>query len=198
MDCSPPGSSVHGISQARILEWVAIFFSRGSSQPRDRTWVFNISCISRWVLYHWATRKARCMCLEKKNVKCCLVSSTLRLRSKENRNKQTEKVPKELLTCRSPAPIPDSIFRLRTHWLKSQLIPKEEGPHSITASTRCNIFPNAPPNGTLSIYSADNPRGMQNTQTSGGLEDTGPELAWTPGTWCLMKVPARKGPTNSR
>ena len=39
MDCSPPGSSVHGILQARILEWVAIPLSRGSSQPRDRTWV---------------------------------------------------------------------------------------------------------------------------------------------------------------
>ena len=36
--CSPPGSSVHGILQARILEWVAISFSQGSSQPRDRTW----------------------------------------------------------------------------------------------------------------------------------------------------------------
>ena len=36
--CSPPGSSVHGNFQARILEWVAISFSRGSSQPRDRTW----------------------------------------------------------------------------------------------------------------------------------------------------------------
>ena len=35
MDCSPPGSSVHGTSQARLLEWVVIFFSRGSSQPRD-------------------------------------------------------------------------------------------------------------------------------------------------------------------
>ena len=35
MDCSPPGSSVHGILQARILEWVAISFSRGLSQPRD-------------------------------------------------------------------------------------------------------------------------------------------------------------------
>ena len=39
MDCSPPGSSVHGILQARILEWVAISFARGSSHPRDRTWV---------------------------------------------------------------------------------------------------------------------------------------------------------------
>ena len=39
MDYSLPGSSVQGILQARILEWVAISFSRGSSQPRDRTWV---------------------------------------------------------------------------------------------------------------------------------------------------------------
>ena len=37
MDSSPPGFSVHGLSQARILEWVAISFSRGSSQPRDQT-----------------------------------------------------------------------------------------------------------------------------------------------------------------
>ena len=51
MDCSPPGSSVHGISQARILEWIAISFSRGSSQPRDQT---LISCISKRILYHWA------------------------------------------------------------------------------------------------------------------------------------------------
>ena len=43
MDCSPPRSSVHGIFQARILEWVAISFSRGSSGPRNQTWV---SCIA--------------------------------------------------------------------------------------------------------------------------------------------------------
>ena len=54
MDCSPPGSSVHGISQARVLEWAASSSSRGSSQPRDRTHVFCISCISRWILYHCA------------------------------------------------------------------------------------------------------------------------------------------------
>ena len=36
MDCSPPGSSIHGVFQARIMEWVAISYSRGSSQPRDR------------------------------------------------------------------------------------------------------------------------------------------------------------------
>ena len=42
MNCSPPGSSVHGIFQAIILEWVAISFSRGSSWPRDWTWVSRI------------------------------------------------------------------------------------------------------------------------------------------------------------
>ena len=43
VDCSPPGSSIHGILQARILEWVAISFSRGSSHPRDRTQVSRIA-----------------------------------------------------------------------------------------------------------------------------------------------------------
>ena len=52
MDCSPPGSSVHGIFQTRILEWVAIFFSRGSSQSRDQTLISYVSCIEREVLYH--------------------------------------------------------------------------------------------------------------------------------------------------
>ena len=55
MDCSPPGSPVHEISQAGILQWVAISFSRKSSWPRDQT---HISCIGRWVLYHWATRES--------------------------------------------------------------------------------------------------------------------------------------------
>ena len=53
MDCSPPGSSVHEIFQARILEWSAISYSRGSSQPRERTQISCISCIGRQVLCHW-------------------------------------------------------------------------------------------------------------------------------------------------
>ena len=52
MDCSPPGSSVHGISQARILEWVAMPSSRGSSRPRELTCISCISCIGRQILYH--------------------------------------------------------------------------------------------------------------------------------------------------
>ena len=51
MDYSLPVSSVHGILQARILEWVAILLSRGSSQARDQTCVSSVSCIDRWVLY---------------------------------------------------------------------------------------------------------------------------------------------------
>ena len=43
MDYSPPGSSVHGILQARILEWVAISFSRGSSQAKDRTLILALA-----------------------------------------------------------------------------------------------------------------------------------------------------------
>ena len=52
MDCSPPGSFVHEILQARILECIATFSSRGSSQSRDPTLVAYVSCISRRVLYH--------------------------------------------------------------------------------------------------------------------------------------------------
>ena len=52
MDCGPPGSSVQGILQARMLEWVAMASSRGSSRPWDQTHVSYISCIGRWVLDH--------------------------------------------------------------------------------------------------------------------------------------------------
>ena len=52
---SSPGSSVHGILQARVLEWTAISSSSGYSQPRDRT---HVSCIGRRILYHWAPKEA--------------------------------------------------------------------------------------------------------------------------------------------
>ena len=50
MDCSLPGSSAHGIFQARVLEWAAVSFSRGSSPPRDRICISNISCAGRQIL----------------------------------------------------------------------------------------------------------------------------------------------------
>ena len=58
MDCSPPGSSVHGIYQARILQWVVIPFSRGSSRLRNRTPTSYVSCIDRQILDHCATWEA--------------------------------------------------------------------------------------------------------------------------------------------
>ena len=56
MDCSPPGSSVHGSLQERILEWVTMPFSRGSSQSRDRT---QVSCITGRFFTICATREAQ-------------------------------------------------------------------------------------------------------------------------------------------
>ena len=55
MDCSPPGSFVHWILQARILGWVSISSSRRSFQPRDWTHIF---CFSRQIIYHWVTWEA--------------------------------------------------------------------------------------------------------------------------------------------
>ena len=57
MDCSL--SSVRGILQARILDWVAISFSRDSAQPRDQTHVSCISCVGRQILYHCVTWEAQ-------------------------------------------------------------------------------------------------------------------------------------------
>ena len=55
MDCSPPGSSVHGILQARILVWVAMSSSRGSFQPKDQTRVSYVSCVGRRSLFTTST-----------------------------------------------------------------------------------------------------------------------------------------------
>ena len=65
MDCSPPGSSIHGIFQARVLEWVAISFSRRSSWPRDWTQVSHIACRLFYHLSHqgsscWSTSGSNC------------------------------------------------------------------------------------------------------------------------------------------
>ena len=68
MDCSLPETSVHGILQARILEWVAIPFSRGSSWPRDWT---QVSSIAGGFFTIWATREAS---IGKDDKECCLLT----------------------------------------------------------------------------------------------------------------------------
>ena len=73
MDCNPPGSTVHGILQAKLLEWVAIFSSRGSARPKEQSCVSWISCIGRWVLYRWATWETPEPRLPQLSVITCLV-----------------------------------------------------------------------------------------------------------------------------
>ena len=79
MDLSLPGSSVHGILQARILEWIAIPSSRRSFWHRDRTHVSCVFCVGRGALYHWATWEAEEgweVKLEKMQGPGCKVSSS--------------------------------------------------------------------------------------------------------------------------
>ena len=64
VDCSPPGPSVHGILQARTLEWVAIAFSRGASRRRDWT---RVSCTTGRFFTIWATREAQALSLNAKS-----------------------------------------------------------------------------------------------------------------------------------
>ena len=66
MDCSPPGFFVHGIFQGRILAWVASSYSRGSSQPKNWTGVSCISCIGRWIIWHWASWEAQSLYINKR------------------------------------------------------------------------------------------------------------------------------------
>ena len=72
MDCSPPGSSVHGILQARIVEWVAMPSSRGSSGPRDQTCV---SCIAGGFFTVWAKVLNKCLLKYWLNYKCMEICS---------------------------------------------------------------------------------------------------------------------------
>ena len=74
MDCSPPGSSTHGISQARILEWLAIPFSRGSFQSRDQT---HISCIAGRFFTTEPPGKPKFTAAGEVNPKTCLLSKNL-------------------------------------------------------------------------------------------------------------------------
>ena len=92
MDCSPPDSSVHGILQARILEWGAMPFSRGSSRPRDRTLVSHVSCIAGRGFTHWATWEALLKGYQ-------AVASQKKLKIFEQKSGRGERVRRYLLFC---------------------------------------------------------------------------------------------------
>ena len=101
--CSSSGSSVYGILQARILEWVAIPFFRRSSQPRDRTQVSWVSCIAGRFLTIWATRESQCL-------------------------RRPELIPSQLQGCRNPSCVSLNIYFLS--WLTCSSLEKEMATHS--------------------------------------------------------------------
>ena len=99
MYCRLPGFSVHGISQARILEWAAISFSKGSSQPLHFLQVINsafparnqpcISCIGRQILYHWATREVSRIALRCLGKPIALTKWSISARTATSRRRST-------------------------------------------------------------------------------------------------------------
>ena len=111
-----PSSSVHGIFQARVLEWVAISFSRGSSQPRDQT---QVSCSGRWILYHCATWKvssADVAAAAAKSLQSCLTLSNT-------------------MDCSPPAP-PSMGFSRQEYWSGVPL-PSPKAPYVWDSRFRC-------------------------------------------------------------
>ena len=109
MGYSPPGPSVHGILQARMLERVAMPSSRGSSPPRDRTLVFYVSCIGRWVLYHYGHLGSLFYSLDFVNAKAQAGELLPLLKAEEREGQRHSQV------CLAPKPTPpqhrDSLSR---------------------------------------------------------------------------------------
>ena len=123
--CEPMDYRVHGILQARILEWVAFPFSRGSSQLRDQTQVF---CIAGTFFASWATREA----LSSVQFSCSVVSDSLR--------------PHELQHARPPCPSPTPGVHSNScpssRWchpaISSSVVPFSSWPQSLPASVFSN------------------------------------------------------------
>ena len=119
-----PGSSIHGVSQARILDWVVISSSRGSSRPRDQT---HSSCISMSILYHWAASEAL-YSFSSVQFSCSVVSNSLR--------------PHESQHARPPCPSPSPGVHSNSHswsrWchpaISFSVIPFSSCPQSLPAS----------------------------------------------------------------
>ena len=124
MDCSLPGSYIHGIFQERVLEWVAISFSRGSSQPRDRT---RVSCIVGRRFTIWATKEV-IRVLSSVQFSCSVVFDSLR-----PHESQHARPP-----CPSPIPGGHSDSRPSSQWchpaISSSVVPFSSCPQSLPAS----------------------------------------------------------------
>ena len=141
MNCSPPGSSVHRISQATILEWVTISFSSRSSRLRDQT---RVSCIDRRILYCWATREAqKVVALNPKNLESTSNNSTSIKGCKEQRINYLDPLLKSrsllfLGSCSSPTNSSITFLKLMgckgiTHlFLKGKFHPYPHNPPTLS------------------------------------------------------------------
>ena len=141
MNCRPPGSSGHRISQATIPEWITISFSSGSSRLRDQT---RVSCIDRQILYCWATREAqKVVALNPKSLESTSNNSTSIKGCKEQRIKYLDPLLKSrsllfLGSCSWPTNSSITFWKLMgckgiTHYLFKRKIPSPH-PHPSTLS----------------------------------------------------------------
>ena len=119
MDCSPPGSSVHGILQARMLGWVAISFSKGTLQPRDQT---QVSHIASGFLTVWATKKPWILERVAYPYSRCLPDPGIKPGSPAV---QADTLPAEL-PGNSILVLKGKILRLSTHFLPHSLPPTKK------------------------------------------------------------------------
>ena len=122
MDCSPPGSSVHGIPQARILEWVAMPSCRGSSLLRDRTWLSYVSCI-RGSLPLVPPGKWSCSVMSDSLPLHGLSATRLLLSVEFFRQEYWSGLP-----FTSPGDLPDPGIKPRSHALQADPLPPEPQP----------------------------------------------------------------------
>ena len=109
MDCNLLSSSVHGISQARIVGWVAISFSRGSSWMRDRTRISCIVCTGRRNLYYWASREAQQLFWQLLNMQYSIINCSLHA---VHYTSMICSFKTQVCTFLSFSPIPHPIFHL--------------------------------------------------------------------------------------
>ena len=130
MDCGPPGSSIHRIFQARVLEWVAISFSRGSSQPRDWT---QVPCILGRRFTVWATREVSevypsflFQCLTDKRYKI--------QRKQESTTGNEEEVYMVHTSSESPSQFSCIVGRFFTIWAKGKSGNSSKPPHILSIS----------------------------------------------------------------
>ena len=119
MDCSPPGSSAHGIFQVRILEWVAISSFRESSQPKDHTYISFVSCVGKRILYPYHYLGSTLLCAKHRKEK----KNAFSLRNCPLPHQENYQVVRQ---CRIPVEM--KVSKWRALWLVVTAYGKNHGP----------------------------------------------------------------------